>query len=152
MKVWTLKIAYEIKAKTFEMMKEIMAKTLEMKKKRRLKVMDTTGSINTIRITIITMAKRMAMAMVMATAEMMAAMTAATAVTAMMAMTITTARTFEPIYFTLANRNQAGVESGVLYGLSCRINGSSVINPYTIEKSPIHEATHVNTSRSTLNR
>ena len=63
-----------------------------------------------------------------------------------------TVRTTEPIYFMLANRNQAGVESGVLYGLSCRINGSSVINPYTMVKSPIHKTTHVNTSWSKLNK
>lgn len=35
-------------------------------------------------------------------------------------------------YFILANRNQFGLESGVQYGLSCQINGSSVINPFTI--------------------
>src|SRR6266852_5843540 len=52
----------------------------------------------------------------------------------------------------LAYRNQAGVESGEWYGLSCRIIGSSVINPYTIEKSPIHQNTEPKTLRSTLNR
>ena len=28
-----------------------------------------------------------------------------------------------------------GMESGVQYGLSCRINGSSVVNPYIVENS-----------------
>ena len=52
----------------------------------------------------------------------------------------------------LSHRNQAGVESGELYGLSCRIIGRNVINPYTIEKSPIHQTTQVKTSLSIWNK
>src|SRR5580658_1784211 len=52
----------------------------------------------------------------------------------------------------LAYRNQAGVESGEWYGLSCRIIGSTVINPYAVEKTPIQHITYVKTSWSTLKR
>src|SRR6266849_4581595 len=51
-----------------------------------------------------------------------------------------------------AYRNQAGVESGEWYGLLYRIIGSSVINPYTKQKSPIQQITYMKTSRSTLKR
>src|SRR6266705_934975 len=62
------------------------------------------------------------------------------------------ARNVKVTYCMLAYRDHDGVESGEWYGLSCRIIGSTVINPYTIKKSPIHQITNLNTSRSTLNR
>jgi hypothetical protein len=53
------------------------------------------------------------------------------------------AKTIRATFDMMANKFHGGVESGVLYGLSCRINGSSVIIPYTIKKSPTHGTTHI---------
>jgi hypothetical protein len=55
-------------------------------------------------------------------------------------------RTLKVTYGMKASRNEAGIERGVQYGLSCqisgnRISGNSVVNTYTTETSPIQNHT-----------
>jgi hypothetical protein len=59
---------------------------------------------------------------------------------------------FKVSHVILVYKNQIDGESGELYVLSSRINGKSVLNPYTAEKSTIQQTTEINTSWSVLNK